>query len=167
MDIRKRISKLKSSAKARGLEVRIMNYEYENLLNQGCHYCGVNLDNMGGVCLDRIDSRRGYVLSNVVPCCKICNIAKNDMNVCDFFDWVRTAFLHQNEMIERVRTMQNTGIYNDYNYHDEKRFHKEVATNIENKFCVKVTLSEEEKRPEKKTVFLNNFILKIHINFRI
>ena len=38
--------------------------------------------------LDRIDSEKHYTADNVVPCCKICNRAKNDMSQKDFFDWL-------------------------------------------------------------------------------
>lgn len=39
--------------------------------------------------LDRLDSRQGYDVYNVVPACKRCNQAKNDMALNDFFDWIR------------------------------------------------------------------------------
>lgn len=44
-------------------------------LDQPCYYCGHPL-NETGIGLDRLDSDRGYVLDNVVPCCGTCNMAK-------------------------------------------------------------------------------------------
>ena len=84
MNIKTRISKLKSSAKSRGLAVNLMDYEYESLLSLGCHYCGKDVLEENGYCLDRIDSNKGYYLHNVVGCCKICNRAKSDMEFSQF-----------------------------------------------------------------------------------
>ena len=39
--------------------------------------------------LDRVDSDLDYTLENVVPCCKICNRAKNDMGQIDFMGWLK------------------------------------------------------------------------------
>lgn len=38
--------------------------------------------------LDRIDSDLGYVINNVVPCCKICNTAKMDHPQDQFIEWL-------------------------------------------------------------------------------
>jgi hypothetical protein len=40
-----------------------------------CHYCGT-LDGFRG--LDRLDNSIGHLQSNVVPCCHLCNYARND-----------------------------------------------------------------------------------------
>lgn len=39
--------------------------------------------------LDRVDSNKGYLLDNVVSSCKVCNIAKHNMSVSEFFEWIR------------------------------------------------------------------------------
>jgi hypothetical protein len=39
--------------------------------------------------LDRINSNNGYTKSNVVSCCKICNICKNDMLLSDFIKHIK------------------------------------------------------------------------------
>ena len=41
--------------------------------------------------IDRVDSRKGYTLSNTLPCCKICNQAKNSLTLDQFFAWMRRA----------------------------------------------------------------------------
>lgn len=38
--------------------------------------------------IDRINSDRGYVKSNCIPCCKHCNKAKNDMTYIQFSNWI-------------------------------------------------------------------------------
>lgn len=38
--------------------------------------------------IDRIDSRYGYVDGNVAPCCRRCNVAKSDMTLNEFYNWL-------------------------------------------------------------------------------
>jgi hypothetical protein len=45
-----------------------------------CHY------HYNGI--DRIDSSKDHSIENIVPCCKWCNIAKHDMTLVEFYDWV-------------------------------------------------------------------------------
>lgn len=120
-DIKRRIYKLKYSAKKRGLKVRLMEYEYENLLNLGCHYCGKELVSESGYCLDRINSKKGYTLHNVVPCCKTCNMAKGTMDFNTFVDWIERAYFHQKAIFDKIKSMPNE----DYSYKEEKDAHKE------------------------------------------
>jgi hypothetical protein len=37
--------------------------------------------------LDRIDSTKGHIKGNLVPCCILCNWAKRDMTQADFYTW--------------------------------------------------------------------------------
>jgi hypothetical protein len=60
----------------------------ESAQNARCHYCHEPLiylrhsktDNKGRymrVNMDRVDNEKGYVLDNIVPCCKVCNLSRN------------------------------------------------------------------------------------------
>ena len=51
--------------------------DYYFLVSQPCHYCSGPLS-PSGVGLDRKDNSIGYTMANVVPCCRQCNIIKND-----------------------------------------------------------------------------------------
>ena len=42
--------------------------------------------------LDRVDSSKGYTIDNVVPCCAICNTAKNKMTQKEFKEWIKTVY---------------------------------------------------------------------------
>ena len=42
-------------------------------LNKDCTYCG-----FPAIGLDRLDNSKGHIQGNVVPCCKECNIARNN-----------------------------------------------------------------------------------------
>lgn len=44
--------------------------------------------------IDRVDSAQGYVLTNVVPCCKQCNRAKSDLSREEFLTWVERVHAH-------------------------------------------------------------------------
>jgi len=75
------------------------------LLFAPCFYCGckptdavrpnysrVGRDRRHGLSyngIDRRDNTVGYILSNVVSCCRICNRAKNELSYAEFVDWIR------------------------------------------------------------------------------
>jgi hypothetical protein len=44
--------------------------------------------------LDRVDSSKGYVHGNVVPCCGECNLLKNDGTLDEFFAHVERIQSH-------------------------------------------------------------------------
>jgi hypothetical protein len=52
------------------------------LITSPCAYCGEIPNELNG--LDRIDNNKGYTIDNVVPCCKNCNWAKNDLSINEF-----------------------------------------------------------------------------------
>lgn len=71
--------------------------EFYNISQKPCFYCGIlpaqtkkgqgNGHDFIYNGIDRIDSRKGYKIDNVVPCCRKCNVAKNDMSLKDFQEW--------------------------------------------------------------------------------
>ena len=44
--------------------------------------------------IDRIDNALGYIESNVVACCPICNLAKRNLPVDTFVSWACHLFLN-------------------------------------------------------------------------
>lgn len=42
--------------------------------------------------IDRIDNTKGYIIDNVVPCCSICNMAKNDLSLDEFTIWIKNLY---------------------------------------------------------------------------
>ena len=83
----------------------------KNLIMSPCFYCGAEKSNhkVTKNCkegfdhngIDRIDSSKGYTPDNVVPCCKICNKAKMDMDQKDFILWIQRAANHTKAMAEQ------------------------------------------------------------------
>jgi len=93
------LASYKKSARDRGLEWGLSDAEFVALIANPCCYCmspaakvrkpnsGVN----GGFTysgIDRVDSKLGYVTSNVVACCWDCNRAKGALGVAEFLAWV-------------------------------------------------------------------------------
>lgn len=57
---------------------------YEDFLafwQQPCHYCNEAIPDIG---LDRVDSKIGYVVGNLVACCTPCNMMKKNLSQADF-----------------------------------------------------------------------------------
>lgn len=89
-------------ARQRGLTFDLTDEELDDLWSKPCHYCGTPPSNRMRCLnsagkeeefvysgLDRVDSSVGYCMSNVVPCCKICNRAKGDLTLEEFYEWIK------------------------------------------------------------------------------
>lgn len=87
----------KKGANERCFEFQLTKEEFSTLTLSNCHYCGVEPKQVirtktstpytyNGV--DRADNSVGYIMSNVVPCCGICNLAKRTMKLEEFLDWL-------------------------------------------------------------------------------
>lgn len=94
----------KKAARDRGLSFSLSKSDVIKLIHMPCYYCGSHPNNpikvvrydgninilLGGI--DRIDSSMGYEISNVVPCCKTCNYAKNNLSTNEFFRWIDRVY---------------------------------------------------------------------------
>lgn len=102
-------SRMKKGAEERNLEWALSKGEVKKLISQPCFYCGALPSNheetkrlgLNGDFfsngLDRLDNNKGYLLSNVVPCCKICNFMKGSMNISEFKDFIIRVYNHITE----------------------------------------------------------------------
>jgi len=98
------VSNMQHSAKMRALEWQLTDEQVAHLTKQVCHYCGAapsqvkTAPTYNGVYiyngLDRLDNGEGYIISNVVPCCKVCNYAKRVMTPDEFESWIVRAYIH-------------------------------------------------------------------------
>lgn len=86
-------SAYKDRARRANLNFLLTIEEFEKLTQMNCAYCSSPPSNICGTerkgryiynGLDRVDSKKGYELSNCKPCCKKCNWAKSDMTLYDF-----------------------------------------------------------------------------------
>lgn len=76
-----RMNKYKRGAVGRGLEWGLTEKEFMGFWQAPCDYCGGDISTVG---LDRIDSKKGYTVDNVSPCCFTCNRMKGTLNKQDF-----------------------------------------------------------------------------------
>jgi 5-methylcytosine-specific restriction endonuclease McrA len=93
----------RSNATRRGKEFNLSRDEFDALTTSLCHYCGTEPSQVNKAykiheCLysgiDRVDSSKGYITGNCVPCCGQCNKAKGEYSEADFLDWLRRAYWH-------------------------------------------------------------------------
>jgi 5-methylcytosine-specific restriction endonuclease McrA len=94
-------SSCKTGKSYRRVAFELTREEFKEIIGKNCHYCGVGPSNYrktpgrdyvfkyNGV--DRIDCSIGYLSTNVVPCCKRCNAAKNNQTVAEFREWLERA----------------------------------------------------------------------------
>lgn len=94
------LASYKNSATKRGIDFDLSETEFKSLILSNCHYCGsppsqikTDRKRAGGSIvytgIDRMDNTQGYKASNCVPCCSVCNRAKDVMSIKDFSDWIR------------------------------------------------------------------------------
>lgn len=102
----------KNSAKKRNLDFNITKEEFKELTSKNCYYCNKepstrctqdarvrkhNKESMDYTIyiyngLDRIDSSLGYIVGNIVTCCKDCNYAKNILTQEKFYDMIKNIY---------------------------------------------------------------------------
>jgi hypothetical protein len=95
-------SQYRLGAKYRQLEFNLTKDDFSELSKKNCAYCGqtptqvMNKISENGKYIyngiDRVDNKLGYSIDNCVPCCKICNRAKDVMSVDDFYNWIKQVF---------------------------------------------------------------------------
>lgn len=94
----------KANSKRRNILFEIDKETHYKLVIDRCHYCNhsgrntfksINSNlfiNYNGI--DRIDSGIGYINTNVVTCCYICNRAKMNMNYLDFIEYLKEVSIN-------------------------------------------------------------------------
>lgn len=98
------ILQYKRHANDRGFSWNLNYDQVKKIIESPCYYCGCEKSNhkVTKNCkegydhngIDRIDSSMGYEPNNVVPCCKICNKAKGNMDKDEFIKWAKRVADH-------------------------------------------------------------------------
>lgn len=102
------------SAENRSLSFELTKEQFKLLTTQNCFYCGKEPNQKykpylskgyvyNGV--DRRNNEIGYVLSNVVSCCKLCNWMKNSFLESDFLAHCALVTEYQNK--KRIENVSN------------------------------------------------------------
>lgn len=85
----------KQQADARGLQFALPFDHFLKITSQDCLYCGSERQQRtqrkvpyiyNGI--DRVDNNIGYIKSNSVPCCKVCNRMKKSISIGEFVDHI-------------------------------------------------------------------------------
>jgi len=86
------------NARKRGFDFLITKEQFYDISQRNCYYCGAPPSNLANPknCngsfiyngIDRIDNSEGYIVENCVPCCGMCNKAKNKYGLSEFAEWV-------------------------------------------------------------------------------
>jgi hypothetical protein len=112
----------RKSACNRNLDFNLTNDEFIKLVESSCHYCGYNGKVIG---VDRIDSAKGYIIDNVVPCCELCNLMKHVRSYQDFIDICEhiSVFNKQidGKLSHKLFIVSANGQYSAYKNSAEKR----------------------------------------------
>jgi hypothetical protein len=94
----------KANAKRRNIIFDLTFNEFINISSQKCYFCGnhpnyfikSHKEKYYGIFkyngLDRINNHKGYTTNNVVPCCKYCNYAKNDLSITKFLNHIKKIY---------------------------------------------------------------------------
>ena len=117
----------KNNAEYRNLAFELDKEYFIQLLSMDCNYCGIKPSSIHNKSyyhilyngIDRIDNKIGYIKSNVVTCCKICNIAKNNLSFEDFYKWVQ-RLINNKENIEKIQTIYDAQRHSDYQKADSR-----------------------------------------------
>jgi len=94
------LRKYKYNASKRKITFDLCMEDFNKIIKENCYYCDkepsqkIELSSQklyyNGV--DRIDSSKGYIKSNCVPCCKMCNIAKSSYSLSEFKEWISKVY---------------------------------------------------------------------------
>jgi hypothetical protein len=101
------------NAKKRGLEFSLTDEEFFEVTQRSCLYCGVEprqkvsnkYGQRNGTYLyngvDRIDNSDGYTRINSASCCGTCNVAKNNLSLEKFQEWIGRIVNHNKHRLSK------------------------------------------------------------------
>lgn len=103
-------AKYRNNAKVSNREFLLSKEQFMAIVSSPCFYCGTPPKQLScesrirkrGISveyatflyngIDRQDNSKGYIDGNCVPCCRICNRAKGELPLEDFYTWLRTVY---------------------------------------------------------------------------
>ncbi len=92
-----------SSARKKNVSWELTEDEAYVLFKNNCYYCGVEPSNGKGKTqkgnflysgIDRIDNSKGYSPSNVVSCCRTCNLSKETKTLIEWENYICRVYNH-------------------------------------------------------------------------
>lgn len=106
-NVNAKLSASKYKALNRNLVWELTDDEAKDMMTSECTYCGfLDLDTITNG-IDRLDSSKGYIIGNCVPCCKDCNYFKGSFDPLSFLNKCKQIVSYFNpEPFEHVPTCQ-------------------------------------------------------------
>ena len=87
------------SANRRNIAFELSKEKFNEIIAKGCYYC----DEKKNSGIDRLDASVGYIVSNSVSCCKICNYLKGALDVITFLRRIEHILSYQKRIENNVR----------------------------------------------------------------
>jgi hypothetical protein len=75
----------KNSAENKRLNFQLTKGDFMEMVEKECYYCGI-IQDKGFNGIDRLDSSEGYIMSNCVSCCQMCNYMKGSLGPTIFMN---------------------------------------------------------------------------------
>ena len=97
-----RWSCFKKEARRRGLQVLLTYDEFIGLIYRHCSYCGIGPTMKRRISLDRVNSSLPYKITNVVPCCFLCNSMKGSLSLPTFLGHITRIVVLQQTKAETI-----------------------------------------------------------------
>lgn len=91
-----------NSAKKRKIRFELTKESFDIIIVQPCYYCNHSIhEEINGI--DRINNNDGYILTNVIPCCELCNIMKGSYHPIEFIDKIYSIhnYIHNNVQLSQ------------------------------------------------------------------
>jgi hypothetical protein len=119
VSVRSQYNSYRNNARNRGIDFDLSFLDFKYLIFSNCYYCktspsryynhytnkngnikkryrasseNVKLSTIYVNGVDRANNNLGYISSNCVPCCSICNTRKKDASEKEFLDWVLSVY---------------------------------------------------------------------------
>jgi hypothetical protein len=85
----------KTSAVSKQLDFKLTKGDFIEIVESPCYYCGI-IQDRGFNGIDRLDSNsdKGYIITNSVSCCKVCNMMKGCLGPNIFINRVEHILTH-------------------------------------------------------------------------
>ena len=90
------------NAKNKKIEFQLTSNQFSGLVSGKCHYCGKKVEFPNNNGIDRVNNNLDYIFENCVSCCIDCNIAKSNLSLDNFHNWVDLLKKNINNIEKKV-----------------------------------------------------------------
>lgn len=142
---RNNYSSFKYDAEKKDKSVEISKELYISIIEKNCYYCHNKFEN-GCNGIDRLNSSIGYIIGNIVPCCKTCNIMKNTLTKDEFFKHLKDIYNYKinkipyNELtikekilqLSKVKLLEHEKFFKNKEFYENLVFNPKTIDDIKN-----------------------------------